>query len=103
VSRFITKGSTIAQGPASTGRSSSGQGSSERALRAVWPNFRYCTLMRRKLTGVVAIQPAAKNVDDLRRNMEGLVVEAICAALASRTGASKIVDPGLGHWGFARR
>lgn len=49
---------------------------------------------------VVAIEPAANNVDVLRRNVEGLDVEVICAALSSRTGASKIVDPGLGHWGI---
>jgi len=49
---------------------------------------------------VVAIEPATSNVDVLRRNVEGLDVEVMRAALSSHTGASKIVDPGLGHWGM---
>ena len=49
---------------------------------------------------VVAIEPVAENFDILRRNSDGLEIEAIRAALSSRPGRSEIVDPGLGFWGL---
>jgi len=49
---------------------------------------------------VVAIEPAASNVGVLRQNVDGLDVEVICAAISSHAGASKIIAPGLGHWGM---
>ena len=49
---------------------------------------------------VVAIEPAASNVDVLVQNVEGLDVEVIRGALSSRTGVSKITDPGPGYWGM---
>jgi FkbM family methyltransferase len=49
---------------------------------------------------IVAIEPAANNFDVLTENVDGLDVRVIRAALSCRTGGSKIVDPGLGHWGL---
>jgi FkbM family methyltransferase len=49
---------------------------------------------------VVAIEPDAANVDIMRRNVDGLDVEVLEAALASAAGRSKVIDPGQGHWGL---
>ena len=49
---------------------------------------------------VLAIEPVTNNVDILRRNTAGLDVEVIHAALSANAGISKVVDPGLGFWGF---
>jgi FkbM family methyltransferase len=47
---------------------------------------------------VVAIEPAADNFALLTKNVEGLNVEAICAAVSSTSGRARVVESGLGHW-----
>jgi FkbM family methyltransferase len=47
---------------------------------------------------IVAVEPDAANVDILRKNVAGLDVEVLQAALASAAGRSKVIDPGQGHW-----
>jgi FkbM family methyltransferase len=49
---------------------------------------------------VVAVEPDAANIDILRRNVDGLEVELLEAALASAAGRSRVIDPGQGFWGF---
>lgn len=49
---------------------------------------------------IVAIEPEQGNYDLLCRNVEGLNVVCLKAALASESGSMTIVDPGTGHWGY---
>jgi len=50
---------------------------------------------------IVAIEPDLENFKLLTKNVEGLNVEPIQAALASsNSGRARVVDPGLGHWGY---
>lgn len=49
---------------------------------------------------VVAIEPHADNFSLLKRNVEGLDVEPLHAAIASTRGRARVVDPGEGHWGY---
>jgi len=51
-------------------------------------------------THVVAIEPEADNFALLSENTQGLPVECIHGALASKTGMIDLVDPGEGSWGF---
>jgi FkbM family methyltransferase len=49
---------------------------------------------------VVAIEPDASNFGLLQRNVEGLNVEAIHGAVSSTSGLARVIDPGIGHWGY---
>ena len=49
---------------------------------------------------VVAIEPEAGNFDLLSRNVDGLAVETVNAAVSSAPGRARTVDPGRGHWGY---
>jgi FkbM family methyltransferase len=49
---------------------------------------------------VVAIEPHLGNFQLLTMNVQGLDVEAINAALSSTSGSARVVNPGLGHWGY---
>lgn len=50
---------------------------------------------------VVAVEPAADNVDAARRNLaEQSNVKVICAAAANATGAGRLIDPARGNWGY---
>lgn len=49
---------------------------------------------------IVAFEPDPANFDLLRRNTEGLDVELHQAALASRDGKARLIDPGEGEWGY---
>lgn len=49
---------------------------------------------------VVAIEPEHDNFDLLSANTQGLPVECIRGALASKPGSIDLVDPGEGSWGF---
>src|SRR5262245_51741789 len=49
---------------------------------------------------IVAFEPDQANVDLLRRNTEGLRVEAHHAAIGSRDGRVNVSDPGRGEWAY---
>ncbi len=49
---------------------------------------------------IIAIEPERGNFDVLQKNVEGLNVRCVQAALAGAPGRAKIVDPGDGQWGF---
>jgi FkbM family methyltransferase len=50
---------------------------------------------------IIAVEPESSNFSLLRENVDGLSnVVAIQAALTDRSGPIKIMDPGLGKWGF---
>lgn len=49
---------------------------------------------------VVAIEPHGENFELLSRNVEGLPIEPMRAALSSAPGHARLVDPGEGHWGY---
>jgi FkbM family methyltransferase len=49
---------------------------------------------------VVAIEPDEDNFRLLEKNVEGLRVQAIRAAAASTKGLVRVIDPGVGHWGY---
>ena len=49
---------------------------------------------------IVAIEPDRDNFDLLARNVEGLGVETINAAISSTSGRARIVDPGRGQWAY---
>jgi FkbM family methyltransferase len=49
---------------------------------------------------IVAFEPDPENFDLLRRNTEGLNVDLHHAALGSRDGKVRLVDPGEGEWGY---
>ena len=49
---------------------------------------------------IVAIEPDRENFDLLSRNVEGLGVETMNAALSSATGRARVVDPGRGQWAY---
>jgi FkbM family methyltransferase len=49
---------------------------------------------------IVAFEPDQANYDLLRRNTEGLRVEAHRAAIGSRDGRVNVSDPGQGEWGY---
>jgi len=49
---------------------------------------------------VVAIEPEGANFELLSANTQGLPVDCVHGALASRPGTIDIVDPGEGSWGF---
>lgn len=49
---------------------------------------------------IVAIEPEASNFAVLQKNVAGLNVRCVHAALASSPGFARVVDPGDGHWGF---
>ena len=49
---------------------------------------------------IVAIEPEESNFALLRRNVEGLNVRCLKAALSSSEGSARVVDPGEGHWGY---
>jgi len=49
---------------------------------------------------VTAIEPHVGNYDLLVKNTEGLRVESIQGAIASRPGKIRLFDPGEGEWGF---
>ena len=49
---------------------------------------------------IVAFEPDQANYDLLRRNTEGLRVEAHHAAIGSRDGRVNVSDPGRGEWAY---
>jgi FkbM family methyltransferase len=50
---------------------------------------------------IVAIEPDPDNFKLLSKNVEGLNVEPMQAALSSSAGGrARLVDPGLGHWAY---
>lgn len=49
---------------------------------------------------IVAIEPEHDNFELLSANTQGLPVECLCRALASKPGTVDLVDPGEGSWGF---
>ncbi|MGH8639692.1 MAG: FkbM family methyltransferase [Burkholderiales bacterium] len=49
---------------------------------------------------VVAVEPNADNFALLKRNVQGLDVEAIHGAMSSRNGRARVLDPGEGHWAY---
>lgn len=50
---------------------------------------------------IIAIEPEASNVAQLRRNVAGVArISPIRAALAAADGSVDLVDTGDGHWGF---
>ena len=49
---------------------------------------------------VVAIEPERDNFELLAANSEGLRIECVRGALASKFGSIDLVDPGEGSWGF---
>ncbi len=49
---------------------------------------------------VVAVEPDDGNFEILSKNVEGTGVETIRAAVASRVGPVRLVDPGRGHWAY---
>src|SRR5262245_60042763 len=49
---------------------------------------------------VVAVEPEVSNFQVLMSNIQGLPVEPLRAAVASSMGQARLVDAGIGHWGF---
>ena len=49
---------------------------------------------------IVAIEPDQENFQLLCRNVEGLGVETINAAVSSTAGRARVVDPGRGPWAY---
>src|SRR4051812_40955954 len=49
---------------------------------------------------VVAIEPDLENFQLLQKNINGLDVQAVHAAVSSTRGRARVVDPGEGHWGY---
>ncbi len=49
---------------------------------------------------VIAIEPDAGNFDLLTKNVDGLDVVSLRAAVASSSGQARVADPGTGHWGY---
>jgi len=49
---------------------------------------------------VVAIEPDLANFELLLKNVQGLDVEAIRAALSAGMGRARVLDPGRGHWAY---
>ncbi|MEA2987701.1 MAG: hypothetical protein QOG83_412 [Alphaproteobacteria bacterium] len=49
---------------------------------------------------VVAVEPDRENFNLLAKNVEGINVTPIHAAISSTTGRARVTDPGQGHWGY---
>lgn len=49
---------------------------------------------------IVAIEPDLENFKLLELNVRGLQVEPLRGAVASKPGLARVVDPGIGHWGY---
>ena len=49
---------------------------------------------------IVAIEPDRGNFALLSKNVEGLGIEIINAAVSSTAGHARVVDPGRGHWAY---
>jgi FkbM family methyltransferase len=49
---------------------------------------------------VVAIEPDVGNFELLMKNVEGLDVESMRAALSASTGRARVLDPGRGYWAY---
>jgi FkbM family methyltransferase len=49
---------------------------------------------------IIAVEPDSDNFHLLSLNVDGLNVTPIHAAVSSTTGRTRVVDPGLGHWGY---
>ncbi len=49
---------------------------------------------------IVAVEPEPDNFAVLSRNVEGLNVRCIQAAIAANSGSTRLLDPGLGAWGY---
>jgi len=49
---------------------------------------------------IVAIEPDAGNFELMRRNVEGVPVDCMRAAVAARPGRVRVSDPGEGNWGL---
>ena len=49
---------------------------------------------------VISIEPDAENFELLCKNTEGTNIETIHAALGSTRGFSRVIDAGMGNWGY---
>jgi FkbM family methyltransferase len=49
---------------------------------------------------IVAVEPEPDNFTLLQLNVTGLSVETMRGALSATEGRARVVDPGLGHWGY---
>jgi FkbM family methyltransferase len=49
---------------------------------------------------IVAIEPEPGNFALLQANVEGLNVRCLQAAIGSNSGSTRLVDPGIGAWGY---
>jgi FkbM family methyltransferase len=49
---------------------------------------------------VVALEPEDTNFELLVKNSAGLSIEPVRAAVASTSGRARVVDAGMGHWGY---
>jgi FkbM family methyltransferase len=49
---------------------------------------------------VIGIEPEPENFKLLQKIVEGLDVQAVQGALSSARGRARLVDPGVGHWGY---
>ncbi len=52
---------------------------------------------------VVAIEPSLENFELLCKNVEGVNVKPVHAAISCAAGRANVVDPGEGHWGYRTR
>lgn len=52
---------------------------------------------------VVAVEPDVANFELLLKNIAGLNVQAVNAAISSTRGHARVFDPGEGHWGYRTR
>lgn len=52
---------------------------------------------------VIAVEPDRENFQLLSKNVLGLKVKPIHAALSSSVGRANVFDPGEGHWGYRTR
>jgi FkbM family methyltransferase len=52
---------------------------------------------------VVAIEPNLENFKLLCKNVQGIGVEPVHAAISSTGGRAQVLDPGEGHWGYRTR
>jgi FkbM family methyltransferase len=49
---------------------------------------------------IIAIEPEPENFAILRKNVDGLNVHCVQAALSSSGGMTRVIDPGRGHWSY---
>jgi len=52
---------------------------------------------------IVAIEPSLENFKLLCKNVEGVNVQPVHAAISCAGGRANVLDPGEGHWGYRTR